>query len=346
MLNNIYINNIKIQDVVPVQGIRKGFLLEDGSIFEGVSRQLPNAEVECNICHKRRKIKKLGHRKDGYLKQVYRCDSCRMTGEGNPFYGKKHSKEFKQKLSRERAGTWGVGSENAMHGRIPLDVWKEKYGEEKANELEAARRAKVSEKATGEGNAFYGKHHSEALKAKRALQSKETWANLSDEERESRTIKQKQGMREYTQEHADEYRQSKIKAAKASNLVQGIDRKMNRIETEVFDYLERVFPNSFKFSTILGFYQFDFGCKEARVLIEVHGDYWHCNPLLYLRPKNQTQEKNLKRDALKKQFADKHGFYLFIIWESDINKKDFSSLSKLNEIMITNNSQAKLEIKA
>ena len=55
---------------------------------------------------------------------------------------------------------------------------------------------------------------------------------------------------------------------------------MNGIETIVNDYLKTM-DIDFKYSVILNNYQYDFGIKSLRILIEVNGDYWHGNPKFY-----------------------------------------------------------------
>jgi hypothetical protein len=49
----------------------------------------------------------------------------------NPFKGKKHSKELKERLSKERKGIWGIGENNPMYGKSVYSVWLKKYGEKK-----------------------------------------------------------------------------------------------------------------------------------------------------------------------------------------------------------------------
>ena len=51
------------------------------------------------------------------------------------------------------------------------------------------------------------------------------------------------------------------------------------------------------------FHQFDFGCKEQRILIEVDGDYYHSNPIFYTKPKTKTQKINHYRDKKKNEFG-------------------------------------------
>jgi len=59
-----------------------------------------------------------------------------------------------------------------------------------------------------------------------------------------------------------------------------ITNGMNKMETKVFDILENLFPNQYKFvgdgELIIGTYNPDFiNCNGQKKLIEFYGDYWH-----------------------------------------------------------------------
>lgn len=72
-----------------------------------------------------------------------------------------------------------------------------------------------------------------------------------------------------------------------------------------------------------GIYSFDF-CV-GKNLIEVQGDYFHCNPQTrHAIPKNEMQTKNTQRDIRKKEYVVKEGQYNLIeFWENDIiNNKE------------------------
>ena len=72
--------------------------------------------------------------------------------------------------------------------------------------------------------------------------------------------------------------------------------------------------------------------KVGSWLIEVHGDYWHANPLYYgpgKRPLNERQLFKVERDAEKKEIASRLGYDLLVIWETEINNNDFSKLKVL-----------------
>lgn len=67
-----------------------------------------------------------------------------------------------------------------------------------------------------------------------------------------------------------------------------------------------------------GGFVFDF--KVGKFLIEVQGDYFHCNPnTRHAIPKSDMQKNNIKRDERKRKFVEDTGEYEFIeIWEYDI----------------------------
>lgn len=83
--------------------------------------------------------------------------------------------------------------------------------------------------------------------------------------------------------------------------------------------------------------RFDFAFPKQKVLIEVHGDYFHANPMKYIieyhngilitkqmRPNdkekrpNNIQAKNRKRDEAKRKLAIENGWRYLFYWESEI----------------------------
>lgn len=98
---------------------------------------------------------------------------------------------------------------------------------------------------------------------------------------------------------------------------------MNSLEKMVNDYLIKVGIN-ISYSIILHKYQYDFGCRDKRMLLEIQGDYWHGNTNL---PRfkggiglNEIQKNKKDIDEAKKDFAESHNLKLFVVWEDDIRK--------------------------
>lgn len=63
---------------------------------------------------------------------------------------------------------------------------------------------------------------------------------------------------------------------------------------------------------------FDFQILNTNLLIEVQGDYWHCNPTVYIKPINAYQEWAIRRDFAKRDYAKKLGYNVMPIWEHDL----------------------------
>lgn len=91
------------------------------------------------------------------------------AGEDNPFYGKTHTEETKQRI-RNRDKSYfcdpaylaklsksSSGVQNPMYGTSYYQIWLRKYGKEKADELQLAKNKKTSEQCRGEGNPMYGR---------------------------------------------------------------------------------------------------------------------------------------------------------------------------------------------
>lgn len=64
---------------------------------------------------------------------------------------------------------------------------------------------------------------------------------------------------------------------------------------------------------------YDFYIPKYNILIEVDGNFWHCNPEMYENPVCKTQEINLINDKFKSQWALDNGYKLLRFWENDIN---------------------------
>jgi hypothetical protein len=64
---------------------------------------------------------------------------------------------------------------------------------------------------------------------------------------------------------------------------------------------------------------YDFYIPSYNILIEVDGDFWHCNPKSFPNPTCKTQEINLENDQYKNQWALENGYALIRFWEHDIN---------------------------
>ena len=67
---------------------------------------------------------------------------------------------------------------------------------------------------------------------------------------------------------------------------------------------------------------FDFYIPNKKVIIEVDGDFYHCNPdTKYSIPEYEIQKKNLSNDKRKNSWCKNHNITLIRYWEKDINER-------------------------
>ena len=67
------------------------------------------------------------------------------------------------------------------------------------------------------------------------------------------------------------------------------------------------------------FYAVDNYLPEHNLVIEVMGDYWHCNPIKYSSIRYRNQMKTISRDKAKHTYLlNNHGIEVLYLWEHDI----------------------------
>ena len=77
---------------------------------------------------------------------------------------------------------------------------------------------------------------------------------------------------------------------------------------------------------------FDFLLIDKNILIEVDGDFHHCNPNgLHPKPIYPIQIKTVSNDLRKNRIAEELGFKLLRFWESDINNNPEYVIKRLKE---------------
>lgn len=96
----------------------------------------------------------------------------------------------------------------------------------------------------------------------------------------------------------------------------------------------------------LGNFLFDAHVNNTNILVEHHGDYWHCNPRVYINGAiNEMQKAHQRRDFAKKAYAKKMGYYLITVWEIDVKQRPEETREwilgkiKKNECRIFNNDE-------
>lgn len=99
--------------------------------------------------------------------------------------------------------------------------------------------------------------------------------------------------------------------------------------SKILDSLNIKYKSNFYAKEIKAFY--DFRLPLTNLIIEVDGDFWHCNPdSKFNTPKYKSQIKNLERDKEKNKWAKDNGYKLLRFWENDIN----NNIEKIKQILL------------
>ena len=123
-----------------------------------------------------------------------------------------------------------------------------------------------------------------------------------------------------------------------------------KLEEEIYSILRSDFEIERQFQMLKENrrHSFSYDMKIGNVLIEINGDYWHANPVLYesksefKRPNGiMTSEQIWQKDEQKRNFAISKGFLVYYIWEKDFheNKEKTIELCKNYLTQYRENSQ-------
>lgn len=97
-------------------------------------------------------------------------------------------------------------------------------------------------------------------------------------------------------------------------------RAYNRLEARLAKLLDAA-GIEYRWQFPLGRYVYDF-LLPGRLLVEVHGTYWHADPRSYEgRVLTLDQRRNRLHDLDKKLSAAAHRYRLKVVWEADLNRR-------------------------
>jgi very-short-patch-repair endonuclease len=97
-----------------------------------------------------------------------------------------------------------------------------------------------------------------------------------------------------------------------------LTEKRSSLEEKLLPYL----PN-YKNNVQISYYNVDFFNKQTNHIIEVYGDYWHCNPIKYAddfmhHHFKMTAIERRKLDENRKKHLESLGYTVTVVWESDL----------------------------
>jgi very-short-patch-repair endonuclease len=212
-------------------------------------------------------------------------------GENNIMYGKTHTREAKNSISKKRKEKFASGEYTFINSidwsERSKKVWQQDGYKEKMKEARkrSGWKKKLSSRMGGINHPFYGKkrpEHSKLMKTPEMLEK----------------IFAKRSMTDIEQMMALMLDQIDVKYYSQFFLVHEADT-----------------------------YAYDFKLKDLPILIEVDGDYWHGGPSadIHVPFVNEVKEK----DILKTKIAEHYGYTVIRFWGSDINERPFWVIQQL-----------------
>lgn len=105
----------------------------------------------------------------------------------------------------------------------------------------------------------------------------------------------------------------------------------SKLEYKFADILEFLDIDYIHQKSLEGF-AYDFYLPKTDTYIEVHGDYWHCNPdTKFKEPQNEAQKRSIQNDKKKERVIEENEKDLLVFWETDINENRKEVVQRLLE---------------
>jgi len=199
----------------------------------------------------------------------------------------------------------------------------------------------AKESRAGSKNPMYGKKPwnqsltKESSESLMIVSKKMTGRAISDETR----LKQKESAKKrkihgHTGHKHSEECKNKLRLNTLDMIKNG---KYNHIDTLPVRVFQSILTNeniSFEKEKIVSHWSFDFYLYDHDLYIEIDGDYFHSNPLLYPEgPKTKTQKINNYRDKKKNTFCKENNIKLIRFWEYDILRNKECVQQRLLELI-------------
>jgi G:T-mismatch repair DNA endonuclease (very short patch repair protein) len=188
---------------------------------------------------------------------------------------------------------------------------------------------KLKKERKGKGNPMFGKipwnkgltaNESDSVKN---ISLKKTGQKPSEEtkNKQSESAKKRKFHGHTGKKHTEESKQ-KMREKTIMRFKNGLFPKTKTVPHNLFKKILDEFDLKYEEEFEYGIFIYDFLLVDYNILIEINGDYFHCNPKTkYKIPKYEVQIKNVKRDGKKKNFVLKEKKYkLKYFWELDFNK--------------------------
>ena len=165
------------------------------------------------------------------------------------------------------------------------------------------------------------------------LENNFAWNNLTDDEIINRIKKQTLSIKKFWNNLTDEKRIEYLNIVLPPN--RGIN--VSSLESKIAMLLTKLHI-PFETQYVISNKRYDFLISNTKILIEVNGDYWHCNPIFYKEddiinmPSGKIKVSEIwNKDIKKRKIAEDMGFKVVYIWENEFNSSDEIMISLIIE---------------
>lgn len=118
-----------------------------------------------------------------------------------------------------------------------------------------------------------------------------------------------------------------------------VDYHKNRCKTKetllekrfagLLDMMNITYEKQFELTHLL----YDFRINDTNIIIEVDGDFYHCNPIEWPEPKYPIQKNTVRHDKLKNARVKDNGYRLLRFWETDVNTRPEWCMQQIRELL-------------
>ncbi|MBN2422868.1 hypothetical protein JXB41_06580 [Candidatus Woesearchaeota archaeon] len=166
---------------------------------------------------------------------------------------------------------------------------------------------------------FKGKKLSKEYKKKISIATKKAMQKPEVQSKVKKT-QFKKGITPWNKGKTGVYSKEIITQIRKARLKQIFPKHSTNIEIILFSILKELKIEFKKHKKIKMICQAD-AFIEPNIVLFADGDYWHCNPRIYKKPKTKAQIKNIKRDKEENYKLIKEGFIVKRFWGYDLKNK-------------------------
>jgi len=261
-------------------------------------------------------------------------------------YGKEKAEEYRKRKSEALKGR----KFSKEHKRKIKQACLKKYGVDNVGKLEEIRKKGAQTCLKKYGVDSYSKTNNFKKKTKQTWSKKNNSELNRIKEKKKQTCLKKYGVDNPSKSEIikKQTRQTCLKKYGVNYPMQNpnISAKVwarneniwsSKLQNTIFNELIKFFPSikpnrNIWISEIKKCYNCDIVFKEKMKIIEIFGDYWHCNPKIFKenyfhKQTNKTANEIWQYDNQKIERLENKGWQVLILWECDI-RKNFNEVIK------------------